>query len=143
MGRGVSGLLVDTNVVSELVAPDPDSNVVAFLNGQPVLWFSAIVVHELQFGLHKLPGGHRRSRLDSVLMAFVDSFADRILPVGRREAERAAALRGQARQQGRTIHLADGLILGTALVNGLDVATRNVGDFADFGIDVVNPWEPM
>lgn len=139
----MSGFLVDTNVVSELVAPDPDSNVVAFLNGQPVLWFSSIVVHELRFGLHQLPAGYRRSRLDSVLMAFVDSFADRILPVGRQVAEQAAALRGQARQQGRTVHLADGLIMGTALVHGLDVATRNVGDFADYGIDVVNPWEPM
>ena len=137
----MSEFLVDTNVLSELVAPDPDSNVVAFLNGQPVLWLSAVVVHELQFGLHQLPVGYRRSRLDSVLMAFVDSYADRILPVGRREAEQAAALRGQARQQGRTIHLADGLIMGTALVHGLGVATRNLADFADCGIDVVNPWE--
>ena len=139
----MSEFLVDTNVLSELVAPDPDSNVVAFLNGQPVLWLSAVVVHELQFGLHQLPVGYRRSRLDSVLMAFVDSYADRILPVGRREAEQAAALRGQARQQGKTIHLADGLIMGTALVHGLSVATRNVADFADCGIDVVNPWEPV
>ena len=139
----MSEFLVDTNVLSELVAPDPDSNVVAFLNSQPVLWMSAVVVHELQFGLHQLPVGYRRSRLDSVLMAFVDSFSDRILPVGRREAEQAAALRGQARQQGRTIHLADGLIMGTALVHGLGVATRNVVDFADCGIDVVNPWAPV
>ena len=137
----MNGVLVDTNVVSELVAPDPDANVVAFLNGLPVLWLSAVVVHELQFGLHQLPLGYRRSRLDSVLMAFVDSFADRILPVGRREAEQAAALRGQARQKGRTIHLADGLIMGTALVHGLDIATRNVVDFAGHGIGVVNPWE--
>ena len=139
----MSEYLVDTNVISQLVAPDPDSNVIAFLNSQPALWFSAVVVHELQFGLHQLPAGYRRSRLHSVLMAFVDSFADRILPVGRREAEQAAALRGQARQQGRTIQLADGLIMGTALVHGLDVATRNVGDFAGYGIDVVNPWQPM
>ena len=76
-------------------------------------------------------------------MAFVDSFADKILPVGRREAEQAAAVRGQARQQGRTVHLADGLIMGTALVHGLDVATRNVRDFADNGIGIVNPWAPL
>jgi hypothetical protein len=139
----VSGYLVDTNVVSELASPDPDSNVVGFLNSQSVLWFSAVVVHELQFGLHQLPVGYRRSRLHSVLMAFVDSFADRILPVGRREAEQAAALRGEARQGGRTIQLADGLMMGTALVHGLDIATRNVADFVGHGIDVVNPWKPV
>ncbi|MCY4273364.1 MAG: type II toxin-antitoxin system VapC family toxin [bacterium] len=139
----MSGYLVDTNVVSELLAPDPNANVIAFLNDQHSLWFSAVVVHELEFGFQQLPSGYRRSRLHSVLMAFVDSFADKILPVGRREAEQAAAVRGQARQQGRTVHLADGLIMGTALVHGLDVATRNVRDFADNGIGIVNPWAPL
>lgn len=137
----MSGFLLDTNVVSELGAREPEPRVIAFLGSQPDLWLSVIVEHELRFGLNQLPMGRRRDRLTSVLSAFVDEYDDRILPVGRREANQAAVLRAQARQAGRVLNLADGLIAGTALVHGLRVATRNTADFANHGVDVANPWE--
>ena len=137
----MSGFLLDTNVVSEVAARDPEPRVIAFLGSQPDLWLSVIVVHELHFGLNQLPLGPRRDRLTAILSTFVDEYDDRILPVGRREANQAAVLRAQARRAGRVLNLADGLIAGTALVHDLRVATRNTADFANHGVEVANPWE--
>ena len=135
----MSGFLLDTNVVSELGAREPEPRVIAFLGSQPDLWLSVIVVHELHFGLNQLPLGHRRDRLTAILSAFVEEYDDRILAVGSREVYQAAVLRAQARRAGRVLNLADGLIAGTALVHGLRVATRNTADFANHGMEVANP----
>lgn len=137
----MTGILLDTNVVSELAAPRPEPRVVAFLRSHRDLWLSVIVVHELHFGLNQLPPGRRRDQLTATLSAFVGEYDDRILPVGVQEADRAADLRVQARRQGRVLNLADALIAGTALAHGLGIATRNTADFADHGIALTDPWQ--
>ena len=137
----MSGILLDTNVVSELTKDAPDSNVVAFLNRHSDLWVSSIVVHELDFGVRLLPSGRRRDGLQSGLVEFVKDYADRILPLERSEAEAAAELRAHAHRSGRVLHLGDALIAGTAKAHGLAVATRNVTDFDGLDVDVTNPWE--
>ena len=137
----MSGFLLDTNVVSELTKDAPNPRVLAFLTEQDDLWLSAIVLHELEFGLQLLPPGPRRDGLRSVLSEFISAYEDRILPLERTGAERAAQFRAQAHRSGRVLDLGDALIAGTAKVHGLSVATRNVGDFADLDVDVTNPWE--
>ena len=139
----MSGFLLDTNVVSELVKPAPEPSVIAFLTSQTDLWLSTIVLHELDFGLNLLPRGRRRDRLSSVLSTFLSEYSDQIIPVDRREAEQAAAMRAQARRLGRVLYLADALIAGMAKAHDLSLATRNVMDFNDLGVEVTNPWEPM
>ena len=139
----MSGFLLDTNVVSELVKPAPEPSVIAFLTSQTDLWLSTIVLHELDFGLNLLPRGRRRDRLSSVLSTFLSEYSDQIIPVDRREAEQAAAMRAQARRLGRVLYLADALIAGTAKAHDLSLATHNVMDFNDLGVEVTNPWEPM
>ena len=139
----MNGFLLDTNVVSETTKPEPASQVTAFLSAQNDLWLSAIVLHELEFGLQLLLPGHRRDRIAAALSAFVAGYEHRILPIGRQEARSAAWFRGQSRRSGRVLHLADALIAGTAQVNGLTIATRNVSDFDGLGIAVTNPWEPL
>ena len=139
----MNGFLLDTNVVSETTKPEPSSQVTAFLTAQNDLWLSAIVLHELEFGLQLLRPGHRRDRIAAALLAFVAEYEHRILPIGRQEARSAAWFRGQSRRSGRVLHLADALIAGTAQVNGLTIATRNVSDFDGLGIAVTNPWEPL
>ena len=139
----MSGFLLDTNVVSELVKPAPEPKVIVFLTSQTDLWLSTIVLHELDFGLNLLPRGRRRDRLSSVLSTFLSEYSDQIIPVDRREAEQAAAMRAQARRLGRVLYLADALIAGTAKAHDLSLATHNVMDFNDLGVEVTNPWEPM
>ena len=137
----MSGFLLDTDVVSELTKDAPDSRVVAFLAAQDDLWLSAIVLHELEFGLNMLPPGRRRDRISAALSAFFTEYEDRILPLDRPEAEQAATLREQAHRSGRVLHLGDALIAGTAKAHDLSVATRNGVDFEGLDVGVVNPWE--
>ena len=137
----MSGLLLDTNVISEVVKPDPESRVVSFLASQQDLWLSVVVIHEAHYGMQLLPTSRRRDSLASRLSEMIDTYIDRILPVTSLVAELAAQLRVEARQSGRKLTLADALIAGTAMANDLGVATRNVRDFDGLGVEVVNPWE--
>ncbi len=137
----MSGYLLDTNVVSEIFKAAADVQVLAFLAEQEELWLSVINLHELEYGLNLLPSGRRREDLRSALSAYVETYADFVLPVARAEAEEAALLRVQARRAGHVLHLADALVAGTAIVHDLILATRNTKDFAALDVNVVNPWE--
>ena len=137
----MSGYLLDTNVISELSKESPDSGVTAFLSGSDDLWLSSVLIHEVEYGLRLLPHGRRRNRLAAMQSAILEIYADRILPLDRAVAERAAQLRAQARLTGRTVDVGDVLIAGIAKAHDLAIATRNVGDFEHLGVQVVNPWE--
>lgn len=132
--------LLDTNVVSELTKKAPDTRVLAFLRGHDDLGLSAIVLHELNFGLSRLPPGRHCDSIEATLSAFAAEYDDRVLPVGRPEAAQAAALRARAHRSGRVLDLGDALIAGTAKTNDFAVATRNVRDFDGLDLVVVNPW---
>ena len=136
----MSGYLLDTNVISELTKASPAVGVLDFLSEHDDLWLSSVVLHELEFGLELLPHGHRRDGLRRTLEEFTSEFGDRILPLGRREAEWAARLRAQARLAGHVAHARDALIAGTAKAHDLTVATRNVRDFDGLDVAVTSPW---
>ena len=135
----MSGFLLDTKVISELTKDRPEAQVVAFLTEQQDFWLSAIVMHELEFGVELLPQGRRRERLRAAQAVVLNEYEDRIIPLGRAEAEVAAMLRAAARWAGRNLY-GDALIAGTAKVHNLCVATRNVGDFEDMDVEIMNPW---
>ena len=135
----MSGFLLDTNVVSELIKDVPEPRVVAFLSEQQDFWLSAIVVHELEFGVQLLPQGRRREQLREAQEAIVNEYEDRIIQLGRTEAELAAILRAEARRLGRNVY-ADALIAGTAKAHNLCVVTRNTRDFEGMDVEILNPW---
>lgn len=136
----MNGFLLDTNVVSELTEKAPDTRVLAFLRGHDELWLSAIVLHELNFGLSRLPPGRHRDSIEATLSAFAAEYDERVLPVGPPDAAQAAALRPRARLSGRVLDLGDALIAGTAKTNDFAVATRNVRDFCGRDLPVLNAW---
>ena len=137
----MTGFLLDTNVVSELTRDRPDPRVVAFLSAQPDLWLSALVLHELEYGLELLPAGSRREGLGAVLTAFIAEYEDRILPLDRMAAGWAARFRARAHRSGRVLDLGDALIVGTARAHDLSLATRNFRDFDRLDVEVTDPWE--
>ena len=135
--------LLDTNVVSELRKfGRVDRNVAAWARtaASSSLFLSVVVVYELEIGVRLM---ERRDRAQgAVLRAWLDgkvlaSFAGRILPV-----DRVVALRSAALQVPDPKPVRDGFIAATALVHGLTVVTRNVGDFRTTGATVLNPWDP-
>ena len=135
------GILLDTNVISELTRDEPDPSVVSFLRRHDELWIATVVLHELEFGLRLLPRGRRRDELQSAVAKYVTKFEDRILPLDRRAAEDAAELRAHAQRSGRVLHMGDALIAGTAKAHDMAVATRNTTDFDGLDVAVINPWE--
>lgn len=135
------GFLLDTNVVSEMTRSDPDPAVAGFLLETPETWLSALVVHEIEYGVRLLPPGRRLERLELGLSRIMSMYSDRILPVDEVAAQWAAQFRADEVLSGRTPDLADILIAGTARANDLTVATRNIAHFRALAVDVVNPWE--
>ena len=137
----MNGVLIDTNVISELTKETPDSQIVSYFIEHSELWLSAVVIHELKFGIELLPTGSRRDRIYSALTDLVSQYGDRILPVGESEAIQAAIFRAHQHRAGRTLDLGDALIAGTAKVNDLALATRNVRDFEHLELKLINPWD--
>jgi toxin FitB len=139
----MSGFLLDTNVPSELTRPRPEPRVARWLDtaDDNELYFSALSLGEVIKGITILPGGRRRREiqewLDNTLRPW---FANRILPVDAAVCERWGLLSGQCRLRGRPLKVIDGLIAATALEHDLTLVTRNVKDFADLDVQLINPW---
>lgn len=136
----MTGYLLDTNVLSELTKAAPEPQVIEFLSSNGDTWLPAIVMCELEFGLQILPEGRRLDQLRSLQSALLEEYEDRIIPIGRREAEMTAILQADARKAGYTVSLADALVAGTARVHDLIVVSRNVKDFDPMSVTIYNPW---
>ncbi len=137
----MNGYLLDSNVVSEAIKPRPEPRVLSFLGREPEVWLSAVVLHELEFGIRRLDPGRRRTRMRNALDGYMARYGHRLLPVADVEAVLAAAMRVEAQRAGRVLHVADALIAGTARAYDLTVATRNVTDFEVLDVEVLNPWD--
>jgi predicted nucleic acid-binding protein len=139
-------ILLDTNVVSELMRAQPDSQVRGFFAARPLetLFLPSLVVAEVRYGLARLPEGQRRAGLENLFERFLaEGFADRILPFDATCATRYARARAAREAAGHPIGLADALIGGTALAHGATLATRNTPDFDGLGLSLVNPWKAL
>lgn len=132
--------LLDTNVLSETTKPNCAPGVKAFLNDLPDAYISVLSIHEIAYGLERLPVGRKRSDLTQAMEALLGTFSDTILPVTQPEARAAGALRAASQADGRIVDTADGLIAGTALVHGLTIVTRNEKHFTGLGVLIHNPW---
>lgn len=136
-------ILLDTNVLSELMRPAPSPAVEGWMSGQPVagIFISAITEAELRYGLALLPEGRRQRRLLAQVEAMLaEDFAGRILSFDSPAASAYARIAAIRRLSGRPISLADAQIAAIAASRGASLATRNVADFVDCGVDVVDPW---
>ena len=135
--------VLDTNVISELMGPAPNYAVTVWTARQATatLFTTAISEAELRHGVEILPKGRRRDALDvGVERMLAEGFTNRILPFDS-EAARVYAVAAAARRcVGLPISQADCQIAAIASARGMAVATRNVPDFAETGVEVVNPW---
>jgi predicted nucleic acid-binding protein len=140
----VNGFLVDTNVISEFIRPQPDPRVIGWLDAaDPESLFASVVTFgEIRLGIEDLPAGKRRAALEEWfehgLPAWFDSH---LLPVTKAIADRWGRLTISAKKKGVAITTADGFIAATALEHDLAIVTRNTRDFANCGAAVVSPWE--
>ncbi len=140
----MSQFLIDTNVISEFVRPQPDPRVVAWLDAaDPESLFASVVTFgEIRLGIEDLPVGKRRAALEEwFAQGLPDWFDSNLLPVTKVIADHWARLTIDAKRRGVALTTADGLIAATAFAHNLSIVTRNVADFATCGTAIINPWE--
>ena len=135
-------ILVDTNVLSELTRARPAPQVVAWLEeNEPLLALPAITLAELKYGIARLAEGRRKSSLLQFWNMTRERFAGRIFSFDDRAAEAYGDIVAVAERPGTPINVADGLSAAIALVHGMSIATRDIGDFDAAGAPLVNPWD--
>jgi toxin FitB len=137
-------ILLDTNVVSEPHRPRPDSAVQEWLNAQPAqnLYLCTPVLAELRYGFERLPSGARRNRLESWFRDLEEQhFADRILPFDQLAAHEFGRVMSRRQKAGRPIKPMDALIAAIAVGHMAAIATRDMMDFADLGLELINPFQ--
>ena len=136
-------MLLDTNVLSELLRSAPEPTVLAWFAGQAseTLFVSAVTQAEMSLGVRLMPAGKRRASLQAALAAmFSEDFAGRILPFDSAAVPAYVDIVSARRGAGRPISQFDAQIAAIALHAGAKLATRNVHDFENCGVTVVNPW---
>ena len=106
-----------------------------------VLYLTAVTIAEIRYGLRILPRGKRRQALEEGFERILaEGFTGRILPFDETSAHRYGEVMGRRKEIGRPLSILDGQIAAIAWVNGFSIATRNVEDFIDCGVEVINPF---
>ncbi|MGC1308184.1 MAG: type II toxin-antitoxin system VapC family toxin [Phormidesmis sp.] len=130
--------LYDTNIISELVRPQPNAGVVSFSKSVSQVYFSVITIEEIFYGLTAKPAPKTMQRIESFLQEQAV-----VLPMTDEISRRAGELRGLLQTQGHTRSQSDMLIAATAQRHQLTVVTRNLKDFENCGIPLLNPFSTV
>ncbi len=140
----MSGWLLDTNVLSELRRQRPNPNVLAFMASKPLdlLYVSVVNLAEIRFGIERVADPARRAELhDWLTLRVRPLFEQRTLPVSEDVMLKWRLLVEEGRKMRHTYSQPDLIIAATALLHGLTVVTRDVGDFEKARAPVINPWK--
>ena len=135
-------IVLDTNVVSEAMKPEPNPAVRAWLNSQAsvTLYLSSVTVAELLFGIGALPVGKRKDMLAQTLDGLMRLFRDRVLPFDIDAARSYAELAVTAKRAGRGFPTPDGYMAAIAASRGFMVASRDTAPYEAASVTVINPW---
>lgn len=138
------GFLLDTCIVSETTRARASTKVIGWLDARGIdnLYISVVTIAELEQGIAHLGEGARARKVETWLAdSVLPQFESRLLDVDIRVARRWGRLLGSAKRSGRPVPAVDALIAATALEHDLTLVTRNVVDFGDFDLRIVNPWQ--
>jgi predicted nucleic acid-binding protein len=137
-------IVLDTNVISELMAAKPFQAVLEWISLIPPhsVFTTTITQAEILYGIRILPDGKRKAGLDAAAQRiFSDKLAGRVLPFDISPADIYPVLAAKRRQMGLPIGQFDAQIAAICLSRGASLATRNVADFTGIGLDIINPWD--
>lgn len=132
--------LLDSNVVSEPARVRPNVGVLSRLKRhRHEVCIAAPVLHELRYGVNRMPAGARKRNLATYLASLLDTSLA-VLPYDRKAALWHADERARLSALGRTPAHVDGQIAAVAATNNLTLVTRNTSDFVDFAALRVENW---
>jgi predicted nucleic acid-binding protein len=139
----VSGFLLDTNVISELVKVKPEPRVTKWIEttDETLLYLSVLTLGEIRKRIASLSHSRRRAALEAWLdHDLALRFSDRILPIDQPVADRWGRIAGSAAARKSPLPVIDGLFAATAQHHNLILVTRNTRDIATTGVPAFNPW---
>lgn len=139
----MSGFLLDTNVISELIKPRPETQVVRWIEAtdESLLYLSVLTLGEIRKGVTASASSSRRAVLEGWLNAeLVPRFGNRILLIDQAVADRWGYISAIAAASGRPVPIIDGLLAATALHHNLTFVTRNTTNVEAAGVPVFSPW---
>jgi predicted nucleic acid-binding protein len=135
-------IVLDTNVLSEPLRSKPDAAVIEWIQTvQEDLALTSISVGEIFVGVRLLPSGKRRTGLMSAIETTLSAFTEQVLIYDDRAARTYARLHESRRGLGRPLGVEDGMIAAICLTRHSKLATRNVRNFENLGLELINPWE--
>lgn len=136
-------ILLDTCVLSEVSRPNSAVAVREFINKQNdnSIFLSVITIGELSKGIALLQGGKHRYNLEQWFLSIQNNYANHILPIDADTAKIWGDITASAKTRGFIIPAADGLIAATAMQYNLHLVTRNIKDFQETGVLLINPWD--
>lgn len=136
-------VLIDTCVLSEVRKSDGEKKVKEAVRLVPAhhLFISVISIGEIMKGINLLRASKRKTELQRWVQALEVNYAQSILGIDAEIARIWGALSADLQKRGITLPTNDGLIAATAKRHGLVVMTRNVSDFEDSGVEIMNPWD--
>jgi predicted nucleic acid-binding protein len=136
-------IVVDTSVVSELMRPSPSAVVVGWVRrNERELYTTSITLAEIHYGIERLADGRRKQLLRSTAEEAFLEFEERVLAFDAEAAVAYATIVSGRYHAGLPIDGFDAQIASICSVHRAELATRNVKDFQDTGIDVIDPWQP-
>jgi len=140
-------IILDTNVISELMAVSPAARVEQWVAARSLtsLFTTYVTQAEILFGIRLLPRGKRRDQIEIAAQAMFEKlFSGRMLSFGSDAARAYARIAAERRRRGKPMSVLDAQIAAIASAAGAALATRNIADFEDCGIRVFDPWtEPV
>lgn len=135
-------IIVDTNVLSEAMRGCPNATVMDWIRSRDrdSVGVTSVTVYELLTGVYRLPDGARKDRLRAGVERLLETHRSRILHYDTGSARVHARIRAERQAQGHPLGSEDGMIAAICLHHNVPLATRNVSDFRDLGLTLVNPW---
>jgi len=136
-------IVLDTNVVSELMKPQPNESVAGWVLAQAAgdLYTTSVTLAEIHYGIERLPDGKRKELLRTTASGVFDAFGEQVLPFDVGAAAHYATIVTACDRLGHPINGFDAQIASICATHGSGLATRNTKDFAHAGIDLTNPWD--
>ena len=135
-------IILGTSVLSEVFRPRPDTRVAVWMESlADDVAITAITLAELLAGVRRLPNGRRRETLSTAVSTTVQTYRSTRVPAfDSSAAEHYATILAAREHAGLPISMADAQIAAICRAHGASCATRNTKDFAQTGIELINPW---
>ena len=135
--------LLDTNVISEPKQKKPHKRVLEWIEAQDEskIYLSVLTVGEIRKGITRLESGKKRAELEEWLEKLRNRFARRLLPLSERTFLVWGKMCGEFENKGTVRPALDSLLEAAALEHDLILVTRNVKNFQNSQVTILNPWE--